>query len=81
MTNTPKYVSPEVFQRFMNEAVGINISTSTLYRYLAQGEIRSAKINGYRIPISELNDYPERKLAESHGKLTDHPRSTLQRDI
>ncbi len=76
MTNA-KYINPETFHKFINEVVGLKMGKNAIYEALARGDIRSIRTNTvdgarYQIPVNEVEDYPDRKLAESQGKPTVH---------
>lgn len=58
-------VSPPLLLKVPDACRVMGISTSTLYRLMAEGEIRGIHIGPRqrRIPVSEISDYITRKLA------------------
>jgi hypothetical protein len=69
MRLTPRYVSPQVFHRYLKEELEIKIGINAVYKGLQEGSIRSIRVHGgaFQIPIAELENYPERLLEVSKG--------------
>lgn len=60
-----QFLSAQAYWRELN-ARGVPIGRDAVQRAVRDGRIRSFKIGSRpRIPISEINDWPERLLAES----------------
>lgn len=71
MKNTPQYVSVSTFHKYLNEIVGLKISTGKIYQALSEGQIRAIKIGSdYRVLTNEIEDYPARLLKERETGIT-----------
>ncbi len=69
MKLNPRYVSPQVFHRYLKDELEIKIGINAVYRGLQEGAIRSIRVRGgaFQIPVEELENYPERLLEVSKG--------------
>jgi hypothetical protein len=69
MKLNPRYVSPQVFHRYLKEELGIKIGINAVYQGLQEGSIRSIRVHhgAFQVPVEELEAYPERLLEISRG--------------
>jgi hypothetical protein len=69
MKLNPRYVSPQVFHRYLKEELGIKIGINAVYQGLQEGSIRAIRVHhgAFQIPVEELEAYPSRLLEVSKG--------------
>jgi hypothetical protein len=69
MKLNPKYVSPQIFHRYLKEELEIKIGINAIYKGLQEGAIRSIRVHhgAFQIPVEELEAYPARLLEISRG--------------
>jgi hypothetical protein len=69
MKLNPRYVSPQVFHRYLKEELGLKIGINAVYQGLQEGSIRSIRVHhgAFQIPVEELESYPERLLEVNKG--------------
>jgi excisionase family DNA binding protein len=67
-----RYLSPNGFYEASKE-FGFLISKPKIMDALATGKLRGFQVGAHwRIPVEEINDYPDRMLVESRGLPTAH---------
>jgi excisionase family DNA binding protein len=63
-----RYLSVNGFHTALKELSGLTLSNPKIYEALRNGTLRGFQVGAHwRIPVEEIDDYPDRLLAESQG--------------
>jgi excisionase family DNA binding protein len=63
-----RYLTVNGFHVALKELSGMTLSKPKIYEGLSNGTIRGFQVGAHwRIPVEEIDDYPDRLLAESKG--------------
>lgn len=63
-----RYLTVNGFHAALKELSGLTLSNPKIYGALKDGTLRGFQVGTHwRIPVEEIDDYPERLLQESRG--------------